>query len=128
MESHNCDWCRKVKEDELPDNTLELISAITEFNDLHDFMEDEQLDKALALVVKLMMKPNIPSSKAPALIVELQALSTKFSILAAQYATIASGPARSTQAHKKNLYFSIKEALNKLVDALKFSAKSGVEY
>ena len=32
-------------------NTLELISNITEFNDLHDFMKDEHLDKALAIVV-----------------------------------------------------------------------------
>ena len=126
--SSECGWCTKVKEEELPDNSLEIIEIIEEFNDLHEFMQDEQLDKALNLVVRLMMKPNVPSSRAPALIVELQALSTKFAILAAQYATIASGPARSPQAHKKNLYFSIKEALNKLVDALKFSAKSGVEY
>ena len=28
-------------------NTLELISDITEFNDLHEFMKDEHLDKAL---------------------------------------------------------------------------------
>ena len=33
-------------------NTLELINKITEFNDLHEYMKDEQLDKALAIVVK----------------------------------------------------------------------------
>jgi hypothetical protein len=123
-----CKWCTKVKGEEMPENQLELISEITEFNDLHTFMEDEQLDKALELVVKLIVKPEVPSAKAPALIVELQALSTKFAILAAYYATIASGPSRSDAAHKKNLYFSTKEAINKMVDALKYAAKSGVEY
>ena len=46
-------------------NTLELISDITEFNDLHEFMQDEHLDKALAIVVKLLMNPDVPSAKAP---------------------------------------------------------------
>lgn len=112
----------------MPENNLELVSKITEFNDLHTFMDDAEVDKALELVVKLLMRPEVPSTKAPALIVELQALSTKFAILAAYYATIASGPSRSDAAHKKNLYFSIKEAINKLVDSLKYAAKSGVEY
>ncbi len=66
-------------------NTLELISKITEFNDIHDYMKDEQLDKALAIVVKLLMNPDVPASKAPMLIIELQAMSTKFSMMASVY-------------------------------------------
>ena len=50
-------------------NTLELISSITEFNDLHEYMGDDQLDKALAIVVKLLMNPDVPSAKAPYLII-----------------------------------------------------------
>jgi hypothetical protein len=46
-------------------NTLEIIADITEFNDLHKFMQDEHLDKALAIVVKLLMNPDVPSAKAP---------------------------------------------------------------
>jgi len=71
-------------------NTLHLISDITEFNDLHDFMQDEHLDKALAIVVKLLMNPDVPSAKAPHLIMELQA------------------------------NYSVKESIDKLVDALKY--------
>lgn len=70
-------------------NTLELISDITEFNDLHEYMKDQHLDKALAITVKLLMSPDVPPTKAPSLIIELQALSTKFSMLAAVYSTIA---------------------------------------
>ncbi len=69
-------------------NTLELISSITEFNDLHEYMKDEQLDRALAIVVKLLMNPDVPSAKAPYLIIELQAMSTKFSMMASYYSNI----------------------------------------
>lgn len=101
-------------------NTLELISDITEFNDLHEFMKDDQLDKALAIVVKLLMKPDVPTAKAPQLIVELQALSTKFAILASVYSTIAKDKAGTENNNKKNIYYSVKESIDKLVDALKF--------
>lgn len=107
------------------ENTLELISKVTEFNDLSEFMKDEQLDMALARVVKLMMKAEVPASVAPRLIVELQALSTKFALLAAYYSTVAKGPSGSVNANKKNIYYSTKEAINALVDALKYSARMG---
>lgn len=100
-------------------NTLELISDITEFNDLHDFMQDEHLDKALAIVVKLLMDPTVPSAKVPVLILELQAMSTKFAVLASVYSTIAKDKAGTDNNNKKNIYYSVKESLDKLVDSLK---------
>ena len=87
-------------------NTLELISSITEFNDLHEYMADDQLDKALAIVVKLLMNPDVPSAKAPYLIIELQAMSTKFSMMASYYSTIAKDKAGTQNNNKKNIYYS----------------------
>ena len=101
-------------------NTLELISNITEFNDLHEFMNDEHLDKALSIVVKLLMNPDVPSAKSPMLIMELQAMSTKFAVLASYYSTIAKDKAGTTNNNKKNVYYSVKESIDKLVDALKY--------
>jgi hypothetical protein len=101
-------------------NTLELVSLITEFNDLHEFMQDEHLDRAMAVVVKLLMNPDVPAAKAPHLIIELQAMSTKFAMLASVYATIAKDKAGTTNNNKKNIYYSVKESLDKLVDALKY--------
>ena len=101
-------------------NTLELISKITEFNDLHEYMQDDQLDKALAIVVKLLMNPDVPAAKAPMLIIELQAMSTKFSMMASVYSTIAKDNAGTTNNNKKNIYYSAKESIDKLVDALKY--------
>jgi hypothetical protein len=107
----------KMTEDK---NTLELISNITEFNDLHDFMKDEHLDKALSIVVKLLMNPDVPSAKAPMLIMELQAMSTKFAVMSSVYSTIAKDKAGTVNNNKKNVYYSVKESIDKLVDALKY--------
>jgi hypothetical protein len=101
-------------------NTLELISDITEFNDLHEFMKDEHLDKALSIVVKLLMNPDVPSAKAPMLIMELQAMSTKFAVMSSVYSTIAKDKAGTVNNNKKNVYYSVKESIDKLVDALKY--------
>ena len=101
-------------------NALELISDITEFNDLHEYMKDDQLDKALAIVVKLLMNPDVPAAKAPTLIIELQAMSTKFSMLASVYSTIAKDKAGTVNNNKKNVYYSAKESIDKLVDDLKY--------
>lgn len=104
---------------------LELISQVTEFNDLHDFMNDDQLDTAMAIVIKIIAKPDLLPSTATRLIVELQAMSTKFAILATYYATIAKDRAGTVNNSKKNIYYSTKEALDKLVDSLKYTAKFG---
>ena len=101
-------------------NTLELISQITEFNDLHSYMNDVHLDKSLAIVVKLLMNPDVPSAKAPILIIELQAMSTKFAMMASVYSTIAKDKAGTENNNKKNIYYSAKESIDKLVDALKY--------
>ena len=101
-------------------NSLELISNITEFNDLHEFMKDEHLDKTLAIVVKMLMNPDVPAAKAPILIIELQAMSTKFAILASIYSTILKDKAGTENNNKKNIYYSVKESLDRLVDSLKY--------
>jgi hypothetical protein len=118
----DCLWIDGIRRLKMADdkNTLELISVITEFNDLHEFMKDEHLDKALAIVVKLLMNPDVPSAKSPMLIMELQAMSTKFAVMASYYSTIAKDKAGTTNNNKKNVYYSLKEAIDKLVDALKY--------
>lgn len=105
-------------------NALELISNITEFNDLHEFMKDEHLDKALAITVKLLMNPDVPAAKAPQLIIELQAMSTKFSMLAAVYSTIAKDKAGTVNNNKKNIYYTLASSINDLVAALKYIVKA----
>jgi len=101
---------------------IELISELTEFNDLKEFMNDKDLDFALDLIIKLIAKPDVPSSKAPDLIVKMQALSAKFAVLSRYYTTFEKG---GDNAKKKNVYYTAEEAINRLVDALKYSARYG---
>lgn len=108
------------------ENPLAIASEIQEFNDLSEFMGDAHVDRVLELVVKLLMKPDVTPAAAPKLIVELQALSTKFAVQAVIYATIHRDKAGTPNNHKKNVYYSTKEALDKLVDALKYSARYGL--
>jgi hypothetical protein len=102
---------------------IDSISQLTEFNDLKQHMDDKDLDEALDLIIKLIMKPDVPSSKAPELIVKLQAISAKFSMLKRYYMTFEKG---TDAANKKNTYATASDAIDKLVDALKYSARYGV--
>ncbi len=109
----------------MADNTLELISTITELNDIHEFINDENLDTALGYVVKLIMNESVPPIHIPRLIVKLQSISVLMGIKATHYATIGRGPAGSEQAHRKNIYMTMNDKLDKLVDALKIYARYG---
>ena len=107
----------------MAESTVEIISEITEINDLSDYMQDKDLDRALELTIKLITKPDVPSTKAPEVIITLQALSTKFAILARYYTSFEKGVEASK---KKNVYYTMNAAIDKLVDALKYAAKFGV--
>ena len=101
---------------------IELISELSEFNDIKEFMNDKDLDFALDLIIKLIAKPDVPSSKAPDLVVKMQALSAKFAMMSRFYTTFEKG---GENAKKKNVYYTAEEAINRLVDALKYSARYG---
>jgi hypothetical protein len=105
------------------ETSLDYINKITEFNDLHEFMNDEDLDEALAIVVKLLMKPDVPAMQAISLITKLQAMSAKFQILATWYTTVAKGPSGSVNHTKKNVYYTMSDTIDKLVGALKYTTK-----
>lgn len=106
------------------ETSLDYINKITEFNDLHEFMGDEDLDEALAIVVKLLMKPDVPAMQAVSLITRLQAMSAKFQILATWYTTVAKGPSGSVNHTKKNVYYTMSDTIDKLVGALKYTTKT----
>lgn len=102
------------------ETTIDLINEVSEFSEIHDFIKDEQLDEALAAIVKIISKPDVPPAQALVLIAKLQALSAKFGVLAAWYSTAAKGPTGSINNIKKNIYYSTKDSLDKLVDSLKY--------
>jgi len=103
--------------------TLELVNEVAEFSEISELMEDDQLTDALGIIVKLMMNPDIPAQKAVNLIVQLEAYAAKFKMLASYYTNV-----KKDDRAKKNLYYSANEAVQRLVDSLKYSAKLGSYY
>jgi hypothetical protein len=103
--------------------TLELVNEVAEFADISELMDDDQLTDALGIIVKLMMNPDIPAQKAVNLIVQLEAYAAKFKMLASYYTNV-----KKDDRAKKNLYYSANEAVQRLVDSLKYSAKLGSYY
>lgn len=105
-------------------DTIKALNMVVEFNEVHEFMEDEHVDRALELVVKLMTSPDsVPPQHISELIIELQALVSKFAVLATYYSGIGKDTNREVQ--KKNLYYTLRDTLQELVNALKYHSRAG---
>lgn len=92
--------------------TIEQINGLAE---IADFMEDEELTAALAMVAKLILKPEVPLSVATVEIVRLQAIAAKMSFKATWMTNVDKG-----DRAKKNIYYTAAEAISDLVAALKY--------
>lgn len=103
--------------------TIDLVNEVAEFTDISELMNDQQLTDALGVIVKLMMSPDVPPQKAVGLIVQLEAYAAKFKMLASYYTNV-----KKDDRTRKNLYYSANEAVQRLVDSLKYSAKLGSYY
>lgn len=100
--------------------TIEQIRTIKKISDQ---MDDANVDEALRLVVELIKKPDVNSADVSKAI-------TKLSALAAYFATEASyykgwGKAGIEERYKKDMYYTLKDSLNHLADAVKYQAKAG---
>ncbi len=102
---------------------IELLNEVVEFNIIHEFMSDEQVDRILEVIVKAIHGEELPQQAIPDLIVELQALTSKFAILATYYSGV--GKSGRDEVLKKNIYYTLKESTGDLVQALKYKARGG---
>ena len=101
------------------ETTVELLNKITSFNEMSEYMQDEEFTKTLTTIAKLIVNPDVPAAKATLLITQLQSQSAKFAMLAAWHAHV-----KKDDRSKKNMYYAIKEATDKLVDALKYNVRN----
>ena len=92
--------------------TLEMINGLAE---IAEFMEDQELNIALTMIAKLIIKPDIPAPVASIEIVRLQAIAGKLALKATWMANVD----KNNRA-KKNIYYTAAEAVNNLVSALKY--------
>jgi hypothetical protein len=96
-------------------SSIDLVNGLAEIN---EYMEDEELNHALVMISKLILKPDIPLQVATIEIVRLQAIAAKMSFRATWMANVDKG-----DRAKKNLYFTAASAINELVAALKYIAR-----
>jgi predicted S18 family serine protease len=92
--------------------TIEMVNGLAE---IADYMNDKELTEALAMISKLIIKPDIPMSVATIEIVRLQAIAAKMSFRATWLTNVD-----KTDRAKKNIYYTAAEAVNNLVSALKY--------
>lgn len=91
------------------------ISQINGLSEIAEFMQDEELTQALAMVAKLILKPDIPIQVATVEIVRLQAIAAKMALKATWMVNVD-----KSNREKKNIYFTAHEAITDLVAALKY--------
>lgn len=98
---------------------LEYVSDVTEMNDLSNYMQDEKLDEALGLIIKLTVKPDVPPAVIAKTIVLVRALSAELKLKGKYYMVL-----QKDEREKKNIYLSVAEELNGLADALKYLVRN----
>lgn len=104
-------------------NPLEKISDIYEFNETADFMEDENISRALEKLTKMLANPEMSGVKVARHIVECQALSASFAVKGRYYMGI--GKNDPDASIKKNTYMTMKESFAELANALKYIERAG---
>jgi hypothetical protein len=92
--------------------TIDMVNGLAE---IADYMKDEELNVALTMIAKLIIKPDIPINVATLEIVRLQAIAAKMSFKATWMANVDKGDRAA-----KNIYFTAASAIGDLVAALKY--------
>lgn len=103
------------------ENLLELLEEIQEVNSISEFMQDENVDQALAQCVKIVAKPDIPPQVAAILITKLSAMCVIFRIKAKNYMLVEKDAPKSSQ--KKNIYLTLADSVQELINSLKYVTK-----
>lgn len=102
---------------------LEYISEVDELLTVSQFIGDDRVDEALAMIIKIINKPDIPQQVVAPAIVKLQAISSMCAIQASYYKNLNPGKVGTEEYKLKSLFFSLHEALNELCAALKYLCK-----
>lgn len=103
------------------ENLMELLQEIHEINTVSEFMQDEDVNQALAQCVKIISKPDIPPQVAAILIVKMSAMVMAFRVKAKNYMLLEKDAPNSSQ--KKNIYMTLADSMQELVNSLKYTAK-----
>lgn len=112
-----------TEQDREDDNPLVIADGLYRewAQEVKDYMQDEDLNRMLDLVVKIIANPNVPQQKVAVLCVQLEAMALKFRTQFSAYMSYKKG---TTEANmRKNHYKEIYTGIDRLVDSLKYLVK-----
>lgn len=99
---------------------LASLSNLKELNDASDLLQDEEIDKTIVRVVRVMQNPNVGPESASRLINGFSAQHFMYKVKYKYYMLHKDEPnARA----KKELYATISDALMEVINALKYTMK-----
>lgn len=102
---------------------LGAVSEVQDFIDLHEVVEDEELQTAIDLALKCIVKPDIPVATARKVMLQMQAYAFKFKMQGLVYMQIHKGAAATKENIKKNAYFYASEQCHELAQTLKYLSR-----
>jgi hypothetical protein len=95
--------------------TIEHIAAL---KDLNEYLDDDDINNALEILIGLITKPDVAPAVVGPTIVKLQAIAAKCKLMASMEAHVY-----KKDRARKNLLFSVADALDNTVAALKYLTK-----
>lgn len=100
----------------------DIIELTDELKTLAEKMDDDDLEEAIKLTLKIIKKPDVPASSAISLITQLQAISTRIGMTKVFYKTW--GKSEPDARYKKDVYYTAQDAIDRLVDSLKYVVRA----
>lgn|SRR5690606_1403944 len=107
---------------------LGAVSDIQDFIDLHEVVEDEELQKAIDIALKCIVKPDIPVATAKKVMLQMQGYAFKFKMQGLVYMQIHKGAAATKENIKKNAYFYASEQCHELAQTLKYLSRENSSF
>ena len=107
---------------------LGATSEIQDFIDLHEVVQDEELQNAIDLALKCIVKPDIPVATAKKVMLQMQGYAFKFKMQGLVYMQIHKGAAATAENIKKNAYFYASEQCHELAQTLKYLSRENTSF
>ena len=99
---------------------LGAVSEIQDFIDLHEVVQDDELQNAIDLALACIAKPAPEPAKARKAMLQMQGYAFKFKMQGLVYMQIHKGAAATKENIKKNAYFYASEQCHELAQTLKY--------
>lgn len=100
------------------DDISDILSSSEELLKLSQHVQDDDLDRAMMYIAKLIEDPTLDPTSAQWAIVQLEAIAARFGLSSVLYKTYEKKGIK--ERYKKDVYYTARDALRHLVDALKY--------